>query len=151
MENSFKNWRNMYKEGRRILSQLWFDQESIHICNKKQLKKLAKISLLQKDVHLILEEHNKGKPLSHTNLTLFRQYIKNYLKNHEKISHKFDTIIRNLSPTPNGLPVQIYAFCNETKWREYESIQSLIIEHLIATTRDFDLKIFQVESDKKKR
>ena len=151
MENSFKNWRNMYKEGRRILSQIWFDQESIHICNKKQLKKLAKISLLQKDVHLILEEHNKGKPLSHTNLTLFRQYIKNYLKNHEKISHKFDTIIRNLSPTPNGLPVQIYAFCNETKWREYESIQSLIIEHLIATTRDFDLKIFQVESDKKKR
>ena len=151
MENSFKNWRNMYKEGRRILSQLWFDQESIHICNKKQLKKLAKISLLQKDVHLILEEHNKGKPLSHTNLTLFRQYIKNYLKNHEKISHKFDTIIRNLSPTPKGLPVQIYAFCNETRWREYESIQSLIIEHLIATTRDFDLKIFQVESDKKKR
>ena len=60
MENSFKNWRNMYKEGRRILSQLWFDQESIHICNKKQLKKLAKISLLQKDVHLILEEHNKA-------------------------------------------------------------------------------------------
>ena len=65
--------------------------------------------------------------------------------------HKFDTIIRNLSPTPKGLPVQIYAFCNETRWREYESIQSLIIEHLIATTRDFDLKIFQVESDKKKR
>ena len=51
------------------------------------------------------------------------------------LSSKFDTIIRNLSPTPKGLPVQIYAFCNETRWREYEFIQSLIIEHLIATAK----------------
>ena len=151
MENSFKNWRNMYKEGRRILSQLWFDQKSIHICNIKQLKKLAKIPLLQKNIEFIMEENKKGNPLQTTNLTLFRQYTKNYLKNHDKISGKFDTIIRNLSPTPEGLPMQIYAFCNETRWVEYEAIQSLIIEHLVASSKDFDLEIFQLENNRHKK
>ncbi len=151
MENSFKNWRSMYKEGRRILNQLWFDQKSIHICSVKQLKKLTEIPLLKKDVEFILDKYKEGEPLVATNLTLFRQYTKNYLQNHSKISHKFTIIIRNLSPTPEGLPMQIYAFCNETRWAEYEIIQSLIIEHLIAISKDFDLEIFQLENNRKKR
>ena len=151
MENSFKNWRNMYNEGRRILNQLWFDQKSIHICSKNLLKKLSKIPLLQEDIRLILERHTKGEPLFETNLTLFRKYTENYLKNHKMISDKFDTIIRNLSPTPEGLPMQIYAFCKETRWKKYESIQSLIIEHLISISKDFDLKIFQLENNHRKK
>ena len=151
MENSFKNWRNMYNEGRRILNQLWFDQESIHRCTKKELKTFSKIALLQKDIRLILERHTKGEPLFETNLTLFRQYTENYLKNHKMISDKFETIVRNLSPTPEGLPMQIYTFCKETRWKRYESIQSLIIEHLISISKDFNLKIFQLETNTRKK
>ena len=99
----------------KAVASIWFDQESIHRCTKKELKTFSKIALLQKDIRLILERHTKGEPLFETNLTLFRQYTENYLKNHKMISDKFETIVRNLSPTPEGLPMQIYTFCKETR------------------------------------
>ena len=52
-------------------------------------------------------------------------------------------LVRQLSPTENGLPIQIYVFSNNTNWVEYEEIQSDIFDHLLASLDQFDLKIYQ--------
>jgi len=52
-------------------------------------------------------------------------------------------LVRQLSPTENGLPLEVYVFSNNTDWIKYESIQSDIFDHLIASVGEFDLTLFQ--------
>ena len=55
-------------------------------------------------------------------------------------------IIRQLQPTSEGLPIEIYAFTQTTVWKEYENIQSDIFDHLIAIIPEFSLKLYQAPS-----
>ena len=52
-------------------------------------------------------------------------------------------LVRQLSPTEKGLPIEIYVFSNNTNWIEYEEIQSDIFDHLLSVVKEFDLKVFQ--------
>ena len=52
-------------------------------------------------------------------------------------------LVRQLSPTEKGLPIEIYVFSNNTNWVEYEEIQSDIFDHLLAVLGQFELKIYQ--------
>ena len=65
------------------------------------------------------------------------------LKNNTNIHENMTFLVRQLSPTENGLPIQIYVFSNNTNWIDYEEIQSDIFDHLIAALNQFDLKIYQ--------
>ena len=55
-------------------------------------------------------------------------------------------LVRQLNPTPNGLPIEIYGFANDTAWAVYEGIQSDIFDHLYAILPDFGLRAFQAPS-----
>ena len=55
-------------------------------------------------------------------------------------------MVRQLAPTPSGIPLEIYAFTNTTKWIAYEHIMSDIFDHLIAAVDYFDLEIFELEA-----
>lgn len=79
-----------------------------------------------------------------TNLGTFRAYVEFYLKNHSGIAKDQSLIIRQLQPTSQGLPLEIYAFSNTTVWSEYENIQADIFDHLLAILPEFGLKIFQI-------
>jgi miniconductance mechanosensitive channel len=71
-------------------------------------------------------------------------YVVAYLKNHPKIYRtKMDFLVRELEPSPTGLPIQVYVFTKTTKWLEYERIQAEIFDHLLAATMFFDLRVFQ--------
>jgi miniconductance mechanosensitive channel len=78
-----------------------------------------------------------------TNIGTFRAYIEAYLRAHPQISDKFTFLVRQLKPTENGLPIEIYVFTTTTDWIEYESIQSGIFDHLLAAAPEFDLRLFQ--------
>lgn len=52
-------------------------------------------------------------------------------------------MVRQLAPTPDGLPVEIYAFTNVTAWISYEQIQSDIFDHLFAILPQFRLRVHQ--------
>lgn len=63
---------------------------------------------------------------------------------HPKIHNQgFTMIVRQLDPTPTGMPLEIYAFTNNTDWTIYEDIQSSIFEHLLGIMPSFHLKAFQ--------
>lgn len=52
-------------------------------------------------------------------------------------------MVRQLSPTSTGIPLEIYVFTNTTKWADYEAIQADIFDHIYAMLPLFDLRAFQ--------
>ena len=81
-----------------------------------------------------------------TNVGTYRAYIKAYLKNNKHIHSDMTFLVRQLSPTEKGLPIEIYVFSNNTNWIEYEEIQSDIFDHLLSVLNEFELKIYQYPS-----
>ena len=82
-----------------------------------------------------------------TNIGTFRAYIERYLKNNPKIHQTGMTLmVRQLSPTSEGLPIELYCFTTTTAWGEFESIQSDIFDHLLAIAPEFNLRVYQAPS-----
>ena len=52
-------------------------------------------------------------------------------------------MVRQLAPTPDGLPLQVYAFTNTTAWVDYEGIQSDLFDHLFSILPEFGLRVYQ--------
>ena len=158
IDSSFKNWQGMQRSGgRRIKRAINIDITSIKFCDESMLSKYEKIDLLSsylKEKKKSLIQSNKNKTYSRdsssilnsrqlTNIGTFRAYIVSYLKNHEKIRQDMTFLIRQLNPSESGLPIEIYVFANDNNWANYENIQSDILDHLVAATSYFDLRIFQ--------
>ncbi|WP_332066015.1 mechanosensitive ion channel family protein [Bartonella sp. CB189] len=154
--NSFKNWRGMIESGgRRIKRSLFIDQLSIRFHTEKEQEYLSKFNLLEnyfeKKIPQISEWNsllNKNKNVLAntrrlTNIGTFRAYVLAYLKTHLYIKQNATIIVRQLPPTSNGLPLEIYCFTNTTVWTDYEKIQSDIFDHLYSILPSFGLKVFQ--------
>jgi miniconductance mechanosensitive channel len=78
-----------------------------------------------------------------TNIGTFRAYLLAYLRAHPHIHQEMTLLVRQLSPTPQGVPIEIYAFTNTTAWALYEDIQSDIFDHIFAVIDEFELEIHQ--------
>ncbi|AQX27626.1 MULTISPECIES: mechanosensitive ion channel family protein [unclassified Bartonella] len=152
----FKNWRGMQESGgRRIKRSLLIDQASIRFHTKEEEEYLARFNLLEKYFAQKIPEINEWNARlekNHdvlantrrlTNIGTFRAYVLSYLKEHLNIKKNATLITRQLPPTPNGLPLEIYCFTNTTIWEEYEQIQADIFDHLYSILPDFGLKLFQ--------
>lgn len=156
ISDSFKNWRGMQASGgRRIKRSIFIDIKSITFCSEEMIEKFKTIQFLSDYItskeHEIAEYNakyniNRNNPVNGralTNIGIFRMYINNYLHHHPGISEKMTLLVRQLAPTENGLPLEIYAFTNDIRWNVYESIQSDIFDHLFAVASQFGLHIFQ--------
>jgi miniconductance mechanosensitive channel len=156
ISDSFKNWRGMQASGgRRIKRSLFIDTKSIIFCTDEMIEKFKTIQFLSDYItakeHEITEYNAKNKidrnnPVNGralTNIGVFRAYITQYLQHHSGISKDMTLLVRQLAPTENGLPLEIYAFTNDIRWHVYESIQSDIFDHLFAVAAQFGLHIFQ--------
>lgn len=155
--DTFKNWRGMQNTGaRRIKRCLLIDQTTVRFMTKEEQKKLKEFLLLDQYLDLKEEELEKFNNQSinqsiynHrrlTNLGTFRAYVEFYLKQHPGISKTQTLIVRQLELTSEGLPLEIYTFTNTTVWKEYESIQSDIFDHLIAILPEFGLGLYMAPS-----
>jgi miniconductance mechanosensitive channel len=78
-----------------------------------------------------------------TNIGVFRKYIETYLKNHSAINEEMMIMARQLDPTTQGIPLEIYAFSSDKRWENYEYIMADIFDHVIAAVPYFDLEIFE--------
>lgn len=154
--DSFKNWRGMQESGgRRISRTLLIDQQSIGFLTDKEKEHLQSFRLLRTYLREKQEEidswnselREDGKaPVNTrriTNIGTFRAYISCYLKNHPGIHQDMIQMVRQMAPTPDGLPLQVYAFTATTAWVEYEGIQSDIFDHLYSIIPEFGLRIYQ--------
>ena len=77
------------------------------------------------------------------NLTLFREWLEEWLRNHSAINKEMIILVRQLQPTPQGLPLELYCFSSDTAWISYEHLQAEIFKYLFAVLPEFGLKAFQ--------
>ncbi len=156
LEGSFKNWRGMQKAGgRRIKRSIFIDLSSVKFLDKKMLEKFKGIEILKNYIdekEKVIAKHNEERKIDTsnimngrrlTNIGTFREYLKAYLKNHEDINDGFTFLVRQLTPGPNGIPIEIYVFAKTTDWIRYEGIQADIFDHIFAVVSEFELDIFQ--------
>jgi len=159
ISESFKNWRGMQDSGgRRIKRAVHLDIGSVKFCDEEMLERFAKIQYITAHIERKkseLAEYNKLNQvdLSHlvngrrmTNVGTFRAYVEAYLKNHPQINQEMTFLVRQLAPTPRGVPIEIYVFCQDKIWANYEAIQADIFDHILAIVPAFDLRIFQEPS-----
>tara|TARA_B110000459_G_scaffold169353_1_gene188927 strand:+ start:849 stop:2105 length:1257 start_codon:yes stop_codon:yes gene_type:complete len=162
ISDSFKNWRGMSdSDGRRIKRSLLIKGSSVKFIDKTELEQLKKIKLIEDFIinkQKEIESHNSsinmdksilvnGRNL--TNLGLFRNYIEKYLEDASFINSEMTVMCRQLSPTPQGIPLEIYAFSSNKEWKEYEHIMSDIFDHLLASLNTFHLEMFEYPSSLK--
>lgn len=139
VSDSFQNWRGMSDSGgRRIKRSLLIDLYTIRFCTEEEVKIFMDKGWLDES------DINSGKEI--VNLYVFRKYIQQYLQNNSDISKDMLQLVRQLDPTNEGLPIELYCFTSTTDWVAYESIQNEVFEHLIATLPKFGLRNFQRSS-----
>ncbi|MBT3523791.1 MAG: mechanosensitive ion channel [Flavobacteriaceae bacterium] len=162
ISDSFTNWRGMSdSDGRRIKRALLIKGSSIRFIKKEEVSKLKNIKLLSKyiaETETEIENHNfklevplddaiNGRNL--TNIGLFRKYIEEYLIANKLINNEMTVMCRQLSPTSQGVPLEIYAFISDKEWKSYENIVADIFDHLLASLKTFDLELFELPSNLK--
>jgi len=158
ISDSFKNWRGMTDAGgRRIKRSVLIDTSTVKFLDQALLNHLKKAELLDQYLNerlQIIERANEKRQINNknldmsvringrrlTNLGTFRAYLLSYLQDHPGIHQGMTLMIRQLDPSENGLPIEIYAFTNTTSWYQYEDIQADIFDHIYATLSEFGLR-----------
>lgn len=143
---TYTNWQPMFESGgRRIKRSFFVDQSSIAFATQQLAERLDNEQSLISDKIADYIRQNLALTVNHgiTNLGLYRGYILSYLKQREDICKDMYVVVRQLSPTAEGLPIEIYCFTSNVFWNEYEETQSQIFEFMYATAGFFKLGIFQ--------
>ncbi len=135
---SFQNWERMREFGaRRIKRPFYVDVNTVRFLSADELSQLAAQGLT-----------DAAADSRQVNLRLFRDYLERYLAERSDISAApgTTTMVRQLDPTPAGLPLEVYCFTATTAWVDYEHIQADIFDHIYAAVNSFHLRIFQAPS-----
>jgi miniconductance mechanosensitive channel len=160
ISDSFKNWRGMESsEGRRIKRSLSIKLDSIHYLSKNELNSLKKIQLIstylqtrQSDIDTYNKNNTINKELllngrNLTNIGVFRKYVETYIENHSGTNKEMMIMVRQLAPGTQGIPLEIYAFSSDKRWKNYEYIMADIFDHIIAAVPYFNLELFELPSN----
>lgn len=156
LEHSFKNWRGMSDSGgRRIKRSISIDMNTIRFLDQEAFERLSRFKLLgsylgEKQRELVAHNDAAGgddvlrsNARRLTNVGTFRAYLISYLRQHPAIHQNMTFLVRQLQPTPEGLPLEIYVFVKDTRWAVYESVQADIFDHVLAVIDQFDLRLYQ--------
>ena len=157
ISDAFKNWRYMSSSGgRRIRRAVNVDIDSVRFLRRAEVDELHEFALLRdyidrkradlEKANADLTDDGNVNARRLTNLGTFRAYVSAYLRHHADINQDMTVLVRQLDPTPEGVPLQVYAFTRSTEWLEHERVKSDVFDHLIAIAPSFDLRIFQSPS-----
>ena len=157
VSDSFINWRGMEEsKGRRIKRSLLIKPSSVKFLENDDIEKLKKVDLISDYIKSRDKEINNHNTKNHidksmllngrnlTNLGLFRVYVEKYLKDHPMTNDNLTLMCRQLEPTSQGIPIQIYTFSKDKEWTKYEGLTSDIFDHLLSSVKYFDLECFEL-------
>lgn len=161
ISDSFKNWRGMIDSpGRRIKRAIYIRQDTVKHLTSDAIERLKGIDFLtsyltqkQTEIEEFNGRNNVNKEVilngrNLTNMGVFRKYIELYLEQHTAVNKDLLFMARQLQPTNNGIPLEIYAFSGDKNWENYEHIQADIFDHLLASIQYFDLEVFESPNSK---
>ncbi|MBO7267996.1 MAG: mechanosensitive ion channel [Bacteroidaceae bacterium] len=135
VSDSFQNWRGMRESGgRRVKRSVYIDMRSISFCTEEQMTEFESKGWLEG-----IEREDKFV----VNLHVFRNYLEGYLRHHHRVNQDMMIMVRQLQPTAQGLPLELYFFSDGTDWVPYENLQAEVFEHVFAVLPTFGLRVFQ--------
>ena len=157
VSDSFQNWEGMRSSGgRRVKRSINIDMTSIRFCTPEMLERYKRIDLLKDYIartqqrveeynrqHDIPSGEDKINGLHQTNIGVFRNYLNLYLRQNERVNQNMMVLVRQLQPTEQGLPMELYFFTDTVDWVPYEGIQADVFDHVLAVIPEFDLRVFQ--------
>ncbi len=143
VSDSFQNYQAMRQSGaRRVARSVLIDQTTIRFLTSEEMSRL-------REEGLVIDEGNADKVV---NLTLLRKYMEWYLAHYPEVMHA-DTgrpdlifMARQLQPTPQGVPFELYFFTSRTQWKPFEHLQADVFDHLYAIIPRFHLAVYQAPS-----
>ena len=134
IEDSFQNWQGMQQsDGRRVTRMIYIDFHTIGIADDNLKQRLVERKLMKK-------EQLKSNVV---NLTLFRNYIEQWIEHNKEVNTNLTFMVRQLQPTNTGLPIEVYFFLKNKEWKTYEHNLAEIMESIYAFAPEFGLKIYQ--------
>lgn len=82
------------------------------------------------------------------NLSLFRRHVRRLLLDHplrakSRGKHPFQVMVRELAPTPEGIPVELFLFVKCLDWEEFEELQGDLMDEVTSLVSAFDLRLYQ--------
>ena len=135
VNDSFQNWRGMFDMGgRRVKRSINIDMNTVRFCTEEELAEFKKQPWMEG-----FEETGREE----VNLYIFRHYVLYYLTHHPKVHQGLIMTVRQLQPTAQGMPIELYFFSANTAWLRYEHLQAEVFDHVLAMLHRFDLKVFQ--------
>ncbi len=153
--DSFKNWRGMSMSGgRRIKRAVSLDLRSVRFLTDEEAARFEEWGLLsgymaekRSEIQSANAEVGSALPVDLrrlTNIGTFRAWIWALLRSHPKIHQTGHTLlVRQLPAGPQGVPIEIYCFSNDTDWIAYEGIQADLFDRILAMVPEFGLQVFQ--------
>lgn len=137
ISESFRNYQPMRRAGgRRVDRSIFIDVNTVRFLTPEETARLAEEGWLS-------GLDNIAQADKIINLALLRKYLEHFLTHHPEVNTDMLLMIRQMEPTPSGLPLQLYFFTNATEWKAFERVQSDIFDHVYATVGRFGLRIFQ--------
>ena len=138
VNDSFQNWRGMFDHGgRRVKRSINIDMNTVRFCTKEEMESYRKQPWM---------EGFEATGNEEVNLYIFRHYVEYYLRHHPKVNPEMIMTVRQLQPTAEGMPIELYFFSADTAWLKYEHLQAEVFDHVLAMLHTFDLRVFQSPS-----
>lgn len=154
--DSFKNWRGMKESGgRRIKRSIHIKISSIKFSSTEMIERYMAFQILKPYLNSRIEEIEQYNQISGadktfpingrhlTNIGVFRKYVETLISTRKGINQGMTMMVRQLDPSSEGVPLEIYCFTDTTEWLAYEHIQSDLFDHLLASIPLFDLEVFE--------
>ena len=135
VNDSFQNWRGMFDiGGRRVKRSINIDMDTVRFCTAEEFEAFKKEPWM---------EGFEATGDEVVNLHIFRHYMEYYLRHHPKVNQNLIMTVRQLQPTSQGMPIELYFFSANTAWLKYEELQGEVFDHVLARLHTFGLRVFQ--------
>lgn len=145
--DSFQNFQAMRLSGaRRVSRSVLIDQTTIRFLSHEELVALHEEGLITDDID--------GGSDKIVNLGLLRRYMERFLESYPEVLHDgtgnpdLTLMVRQLQPTPQGVPLELYFFTSRTSWKPFEHLQADVFDHLYAIIPRFHLAVYQAPSSR---
>lgn len=137
IKDSFDNYQPMREAGaRRVSRSIYININSVRFLRESEINTLI-------DQKFVDPQDIPGNPSNVVNLTMLSMYLERYLKNLPQVREDQLLMVRQLQPTPQGIPLELYFFTNQTEWKAFEHVQARIFDYVYASIHAFGLEIYQ--------
>lgn len=139
IKDSFQNYDPMRESGgRRVSRYVYIDINSIRFLDETEIQHLIELNLINPEQ---IEDRTKA-----VNLHLLSIHLEDYLKNHKDVRSDLLYMVRQLQPTANGIPLELYFFTSRTEWKSFEHLQAQILDYVYAGLNEFKVTLYQAPS-----